>query len=1013
MKKRFFPALMATAFLASAGIPSAQATEGGGSYAPVAAQQQTAACEGTVTDDTGEPLVGATVKVVGDATKAASTDIDGKFSLKGVKDGSSIIVSYIGYNDKTVVWNGQHLDIKLSEAANTLDEVVVLGYTVQTKESLTGALTSIKDTKLKDVTTPNLANMLNGKVSGVYVAPGSGQPGAGAAVVIRGQASLSGATAPIWVVDGVIVGTGAGDLNPDDVESMTILKDAASTAIYGSDGANGVVVVTTKKGKSGEMKASASVKLGIANLNNGRFEVMDGAGLYDYFASFQNADAIKFTRWTPELRNDNFSWWDLATHTGFSQDYHVSISGGNEKLNSYFSLGYYDEDGAVKGYKFQKYSFRATTEYKPYKFLTIRPTLYGSRRDIEDRQYSVSAMYSMLPWDSPYDEEGNLVPNRYSGWVNSQQNNYLNDLEAGNKGTSVNYEFNGNFDFDVQFTPWLKWQSVNSYRFNQYKTHSYTDPRSVGGEGVDGRIYEWSSDVVRKSTTQKLLFNKMFGTKHRLNGLLAYEYKDYKYTYMSATGVGFVPGIEVLDVTAKPEAVGGGVTEYAVQSYFTKWNYMYDNRYLLEAGFRRDGASNLGQRWGNLYSVSGGWIINRESWFNAPWVSFLKLRASYGSVGNRPSSLYPQYDLYSVGVNYNGVPGALISQIGNKDLTWERTFTGGVGLDANFFNDRLRVNFDWYNKNTDNVIYAVPVTGLVGVTSIYRNIGKMRNRGIELTIGGEIIATRDWTWSLEANLTTNKNELRDLYKQKEADGTMVVKPVIIGDGSGIAGSANRLLEVGEPVDTYWLKEWAGVNPDNGAPQWYMDDEDGNKVITDNYAKADYYKVGSVSPDFYGGFSTSLRWKDLDLNANFGYSVGGKIFNYSRIEYDSDGAYVDRNQMKLQSGWSRWEKPGDIATHPVAKYNNTDKGNLASSRFLEDSDFLKLRSLTVGYNFNQLRRYGISNLRVSLSGENLFTVTKYSGVDPELPASGGVVMGTTGASVYPSVRRFSLGINITL
>ncbi|MDE6524162.1 MAG: TonB-dependent receptor, partial [Paramuribaculum sp.] len=461
----------------------------------------------------------------------------------------------------------------------------------------------------------------------------------------------------------------------------------------------------------------------------------------------------------PELRNDDFNWWDLATHTGFSQDYHVSISGGNEKLNSYFSLGYYDEDGAVKGYKFQKYSFRATTDYKPYKFLTIRPTLYGSRRDIEDRQYSVNAMYSMLPWDSPYDEEGNLVPNRYSGWVNSQQNNYLNDLEAGNKGTSVNYEFNGNFDFDVQFTPWLKWQSVNSYRFNQYKTHSYTDPRSVGGQGVDGRIYEWSSDVVRKSTTQKILFNKMFGTKHRLDGLLAYEYKDYKYTYMSATGVGFVPGIEVLDVTAKPEKVEGNVIESAVQSYFTKWNYMYDNRYLLEAGFRRDGASNLGQRWGNLYSVSGGWIINRESWFNAPWVSFLKLRASYGSVGNRPSAYYPQYDLYSVGVNYDGVPGALISQIGNKDLTWERTFTGGVGLDANFFNDRLRINFDWYNKNTDNVIYAVPVTGLVGVTSIYRNIGKMRNRGIELTIGGEIIATRDWTWSLEANLTTNKNEL--------------------------------------------------------------------------------------------------------------------------------------------------------------------------------------------------------------------------------------------------------------
>lgn len=1010
MKKKYLSAIAAVTLLSTAASPDIQAVEGGGSEFALAAQQ-TAACTGTVLDTEGEPLVGATVKVDG-TDKATTTDVDGKFSISGIPAGSKITVTYLGFDAINTVWNGSALNLVMKESENTLNEIVVLGYTVQSKESLTGALTNIKDEKLKDVTTPNLENMLNGKVSGVYVAPGGGKPGESGAVVIRGQASLSGGTAPIWVVDGVIVGTGAGDLNPDDVESMTILKDAASTAIYGSDGANGVVVVTTKKGKAGTMKSSASIKLGIANLTNGRLEMMDGAELYDYYASFQNAESIRFTRWTPDLRNDNFDWWNLATQTGFSQDYHVSISGGNEKLSSYFSLGYYDETGAVKGYDFKKYSFRATTDYKPVKWLTIRPTIYGSRRDKTDRQYSVSAMYSMLPWDSPYDEDGNLVPNRYSGWVNSQQNNYLNDLEAGNESTSTNYEFNGNFDFDVQFTPWLKWQSVNSYRFNQYKTHSYTDPRSVGGENVNGRIYEWSSDVVRKSTNQKLFFNKMFG-RHRVDGMLAYEYKDYKYTYMNATGTGFVPGFQVLDVTAVPEAVGGGISEWAVESYFTKWNYMYDNRYLLEAGFRRDGASNLGKRWGNLYSVSGGWIINRESWFTAPWVSFLKLRASYGSVGNRPGSLYPQYDLYSVGVNYNGVPGALISQIGNNDLTWERTFTGGVGVDANFFNDRLRINLDWYDKKTDNVIYAVPVTGLVGVTSIYRNIGKMRNTGFEVTIGGEIIATRDWTWGIDANFTTNKNELLDLYPQKNADGTYSVKPVIIGDGTGIAGSANRLLEVGEPVDTYYLKEWAGVNPENGAPQWYMDDENGNKVVTESYAKADYYKVGNVAPDFYGGFSTNLRWKQLDLNANFGFSVGGKIFNYSRIEYDSDGAYTDRNQMKLQDGWTRWEKPGDIATHPVAKYNNTSNSYSASSRQLESSDFLKLRSLTVGYNFDQLRKYGIQNLRLSLSGENLFTVTKYSGVDPELPASGGTVMGTAGASVYPSVRRFSLGINITL
>lgn len=412
-----------------------------------------------------------------------------------------------------------------------------------------------------------------------------------------------------------------------------------------------------------------------------------------------------------------------------------------------------------------------------------------------------------------------------------------------------------------------------------------------------------------------------------------------------------------------------------------------------------------------MFSVSGGWIINREEWFDADWVDNLKLRASYGSVGNRPGSLYPQYDLYSASSSYNEQAGALIQVIGNKDLTWEKTFTTGIGVDASFFNNRLHMVFDYYIKDTDNIIYNVPVTGLTGVTSIYKNIGKMRNTGFELSIGGDIIRTQDLTWNVEANLSHNKNELRDLYAQKQADGSYAVVPVIISDGSSIAGTINRRLEVGEPIDTYYGKEWAGVNPDNGAPMWYKDDANGNKVTTSNYSEASYYKLGTSNPKFFGGFSTSLTYKNFDLSAVFGYSIGGQIYNYSRQEYDSDGTYTDRNQMKLHDGWSRWEKPGDIATHPIAKYNNSDKGNSSSSRYLEDSDYLKLRSLSLGYNFN-LKQYGIQNLRVSLSGENLFTLTDYSGVDPEIPASSGSVMGTAGAAVYPSVRRFMFGLNVT-
>lgn len=977
----------------------------------LAVTQQTAKIRGTILDaKNGEPIIGANVLVKG-TTNGTITDFDGNYELEAPV-GSTLTVSFIGYKTIEVKATAEKQTIRLAEDTETLDEVVVVGYTSQRKESLTGAMTTVKSDKLKDVTTPSVENMLNGKVPGVYVAPGSGQPGAGGAVVIRGQASLSGTTAPLWVIDGVIVGSSAGDLNPADIETMTVLKDAASTAIYGSEGANGVIVVTTKKGREGKMTVNASVKMGISNVNNGNLEVMNGAELYDYYASFANANEISFTRWNSDLRNSNFSWWDLATQTGFTQDYNVSISGGSDKLQSYFSIGYYDETGAVKGYDYTRYNFRMRTSYKPFSWLTIKPSISGSRRDIYDQQYSVTSMYSQLPWDSPYDENGELVPHRYTGWVNAQNTNYLLDYSYGNYSESTNYEFMGNFDFDIRITDWLMFTSVNNYRLISSSSHSYTDPRSNSGMGVNGRLYEGRSEVVRRFTNQNLVVNKTFG-KHSINGHVSYEFKDYTYKSFSGNGTGFLPGFQVMDVTSIPESIGGSRSEWAVQSYFTNWKYTYDNKYLGEVMFRRDGASNLGTnaQYGNLFSVSGGWIINREEWFDADWVDNLKLRASYGSVGNRPSSLYPQYDLYNVSVSYGELAGALINQIGNPDLTWEKTFTTGIGVDASFFNNRLHMVFDYYIKNTDNIIYNVPISGLTGVTSIYKNIGKMRNTGFEFSVGGDIIRTQDWTWNVEANISHNKNELRDLYAQKQADGSYAVVPVIISDGSSIAGTINRRLEVGEPIDTYYGKEWAGVNPENGAPMWYKNDANGNKVTTSKYAEASYYKLGTGNPKFFGGFSTSLTWKNFDMSAVFGYSIGGQIYNYSRQEYDSDGTYTDRNQMKLHDGWSRWEKPGDIATHPVAKYNNSDKGNSSSSRYLEDSDYLKLRSLSLGYNFN-LKEYGIQNLRVSLSGENLFTLTDYSGVDPEIPASSGSVMGTAGAAVYPSVRRFMFGLNVT-
>ena len=982
------------------------------SSSPLTLAQVAGKVRGRIVDAaTGEPIIGASIHVKGNKRIGAVSDMQGGYTLSAAP-GVTLVISYIGYETLEVRATEKEQVIQLKENSKTLSELVVVGYTTQRKESLTGAMISLKDSKLKDMTTPSVSNLLNGKAPGVYVAPGSGRPGSSAAVVIRGQATLNGNTRPLWVIDGVIVGDDPGQLNPQDIEGLTILKDAASTAIYGSAGANGVVVVTTKSSRSGKLRVSASVRAGLSRLNNGNLHMMNGAELYDYFASTGNASTIPFPRWKPALRNDNFDWWALATRTGISQDYNLTIQGGSETMNSLFSLGYYDEKGAVKGFDYKRYNFRLKTAYKPLDWLTIRPMISGAMQTSDDRQYSVSAMYSMLPWDSPYDADGKPVPHKYSGWVNSNSTNYIRDLQW-NHADGRNYEFMGNLDFDARITPWLTFSSVNNYKYVHSTSHGYQDPRSSGGESVQGRITEYHGQVARRYTNQKLLTSNSWGL-HSLNGLLAYEFNDYWGKSTDVYGTGFVPGFEVLDITAKPERAKGGIAEWAVQSVFANARYSYDNRYLVEGSIRRDGASNLGSRakYGTLFSISGGWNIHRESWFGVKAFDQLKLRASYGSAGNRPSALYPQYDLYSIASNYNGQPGMLISQIGNRDLTWERTYTAGIGLDASLWENRLRLTLDLYSKKTDNILYNVPVTSLTGVTHVYRNIGKMDNRGIEVAIGGDLIRTKDITWSLDLNIGHNANKLTDIFRQYDPSGQYIAKPVIIGDGSGIAGSATRILEIGSPIDTYYMPQWAGVDPEDGRPLWYKEGADGKKVTTKNYAEAKYYKLGSAAPKVFGGITTSLRWREFDLSATFGYALGGQIYNYSRQELDSDLAYTDRNQMALQKGWSRWQKKGDIATHPRALYNNKDNGNKASSRYLENNSFFKLRTLTLGYNLS-LPQLKIQTLRIYLNAENLLTFTKYSGVDPELPASDGSVMGTTGISVYPPVRRFVLGFNLSL
>lgn len=960
---------------------------------------------GVVKDETGEPIIGANVTIKG-STIGAITDLDGNFTFDAPTVGV-LLVSFMGYEPKEMDVKGKNaFNFILKEDSKALDEVVVVGYSTQKKSSLTGAMQVMKQDKLLDVTTPSAENLLSSKAPGVYVNSGSGQPGATGKIVIRGKATVNGGTDPLWVVDGVLVGNGAGNLNPQDIESISVLKDAASTAIYGSMGANGVIVVTTKKGQVGKATINFSAKTGISQLNKGGFSVMDGAELYDYYKSFANQEAITFPQYNESLRDKNFDWWDCATHLGVAQDYNISASGGSEKIRSYVSLGLYDENGAVKGFDLTRYNFRFNIDYQLTDWLRIKPSVWGSRKDTKDRQHSVSAMYSVLPWDSPYDENGDLYQETQpKAWISPKMGNYLYNLQW-NFTESTAYEFMGNFDFDIKITDWLTFSSVNNYKYGNTTSKGYTDPRSGGGQADNGLLKDNNSNYYRLYTNHLLRFNKGFG-KHSVNAIVAYEFNSYTASSTSQTAAGFPPGFIVADVATTPKAVSGAKNEWAVQSYFFNGNYAYDGRYLAQFSIRSDGASNFGTnaQYGTFFSISGGWNINQEKFFHADWVQQLKLRASYGSVGARPGSLYPQYALYSIGDGYNGVPGAMMSQIGNKDLTWEKTYTYGVGIDALLF-DRLTINLDYYQKKTTDMLYNVPVSAVTGWTYNNKNIGEVNNKGFEATVGVDIIKGKNWNWNVSANIATNKNKVKKLYGEK---------PEIIVENaqSGVVGVASKILKPGYDIDSWYTTEWAGVDPANGDPLWYMTDAEGNRVKTNSYSKASANPVisGSSNPDFYGGFSTSLSWKNLDLSAVFGYSVGGKIYNYMRMEFDSDGAYTDRNQMKLKDGWSRWEKEGDIATHPRAVYGNKSNSNSVSSRYLEDGSYLRLRNLTIGYNI-PIRKY-ISKLRIYASGENLFVVSDFSGIDPEVPPlNNGSGLGVA-TSVYPQTRKFMFGLNITL
>jgi len=884
-----------------------------------------------------------------------------------------------------------------------IEDVVIVGYKTQKKSSLTAAVSIISDKKLKDANTSDVSSLLQGKAAGVQVMQGGGAPGSSATVQVRGTSTINGPSQALWVVDGVMMND-VPNLDPNQIESINILKDATSTALYGSRGANGVVQVFTKSG-SGKGTMTVSVNNAFNTFTNGRFKLMNGTQLYDNFVALKNAPAIP-----KELRNNGYDWLKNGTQTGVVQNYTIDFRGSSQNSKTYISGNYYDESGTVKGYDFNRLSFRINHDQTVKPWLTLKPKLSVAYTQGKDRQGSLYEMYLNMPWDRPYDANGNLInPYNYNGtWYGRDQANYLHDLQW-NYGKSNQLDLIGNFDAEIKFTDYLKFVSTNSVTYKNYDDMSYVDMRSISGESNKGSLTESYVKDIGKFFNQMIRFDKDFG-KSNVNALAAYEYSDRYYKYSRAQVFGVVPGTDIFDTGASTGAKPSGAKyDRAYNAFLFNAEYVYDKKYFVQGSLRNESSSafGAGNRNGMFYSYSLGWNIHKEKFFNVKQINEWKLRASRGLVGNTPSPNYGWQDLYALTQKYNGEIGATWSQLGNPDLTWESIYQNNIGTDLRMFNNRLTLNVDYFNNKTKNLLMRVTLPSLTGVDRQYLNVGDVRNKGWEFNFNYAIIKKQDLSWDLGFNISTYQN--RVLSTRNNA--TQIL------DNYHVAMT-------GYDVNSFYMRKWMGVNSDNGKGQWEVVNADGSRSLTTNYNAATVQVVGASTPDYYGSVSTNLTIKNFYLNANFYFSQGGQIYNSTRELFDSDGAYPYYNQMVLKDSWSRWQKPGDVATHPEAIYNNNTLVNKPSSRYLEDASYVKLRSLRIGYNFpaSLAEKIWVKNASIYIMGENLFTITKFSGVDPEVGAYGSrdlTLDTSTGGNysgnanvIYPVPRRISLGFNFS-
>ena len=1040
-----------------------------------------------------EPLPGATILPVGGGNGVA-TDLDGNFTLEVPAKVTKLNVSYVGMVTKQVTITSGEMRIELTNSENNLDEVMVVAYGTAKKSTYTGSAAVVKADDINKVQSSNATNALNGRVSGVQLNNASGQPGATSPTIrIRGISSISAGNAPLYIVDGAPYDGDINNISSQDIESMTVLKDAASTALYGARGANGVIVITTKKGKQGEAKVSLDAKWGANTratqdynfitspaqyyeayygalknyyLGNGMTDATahaqanasmiygDGTGLgYNVYNVPEGQYLIGVNgKLNPNATLGNVvngyyltpdNWLDEAYKNSLRQEYNLAINGGTDRSSFYASLSYLDNEGITANSDYQRFTGRMKADYQVKNWLKVGGNFSYSRFDANSLGEDGSSNSSgnvfayatqMAPIYPLYvrDAQGNIMKddNGFAIYDFGSKDNaglsrpFLSGANpyATNQLDTDNYEgnaFTAQGFFEVKFLKDFKFTWNSGVTIDETRSTSFTNPYYGQYATSNGISTISHSRSTAQNHQQLLTWGRQFG-KSNVDVMVGHEYYAYNYKYLYGSKSNFFdPNNTELAGGIIESGTNSYQSDYNTEGFFGRVQYDFDGRYFASASFRRDASSRFhpDNRWGNFWSAGAAWNIAKEDFFTAEWVDLLKYKLSYGSQGNDNITNYLYTNTYEI-VNSGGNPSAVPYRMGNKDITWESQGNFNTGIDFGFWNGRFSGTLEYFYRKTTDMLFSFPLPPSMGYTSYAANVGDMRNQGVELELQGTPIATRDFSWDLRLNLTHYKNKITYLPEERK---TM--------ECSGVEGYSSGSYYYGEGISlyTFRMRQYAGVN-ENGESMWYYDaeeprvdaagqpvmGEDGKQVMdkvrktTTQYDDADYYLCGTALPDLYGGFGTTLNFKGFDLSVDFGYQIGGQV-------YDGDYAGMMSSPTASSKGtnfhadiFKSWSTANPNSNIPRFQFGDS-YSTASSDRFLTDASYLSLNNINFGYTLPLAvtRKAGMDKVRIYFAADNIWVWSKRQGLDPRQSITGSVTN-----SYYAPIRTLSGGLSVT-